>query len=157
MTRREFAIFGLFGGLTAMLTGCAIAMPFRYIQEDAKDCAGVRFVSVTEARIKPDAVSRDIFWRNVRAVEASLPAQKGLIGYSLRQQPLGDTVWTMTVWADEASVVAFVYGGRHDTANSEASNATASMRFVRFTRACALGPPDWDEALKALAENGRSY
>jgi hypothetical protein len=80
-----------------------------------------------------------------------------LIGYSVRLEPLGDTAWTMTLWADETALVKFIYGGRHAAAMSEANDATASMRFARFTRACDLGPPSWDEALQRLAQSGRSY
>jgi quinol monooxygenase YgiN len=114
-------------------------------------------VSVTEATVKPDAASRAIFWRNIRAIEQTLPSQAGLLTYSMRQELFGDTAWTVTVWADEASLVRFVYGGRHDTAMKEAKDATASMRFARFQRDCAMGPPNWDEALAKLAESGRSY
>lgn len=148
---------GLAAGLAAVLGGCAIATPFSSTDSGGLLCKGQAIVSVTEAVVKPDAASREVFWRNVWAVEQTLAAQSGLIGYSVRREPLGDTAWTMTLWADEVSLVSFMYGGRHKTAMSEANDATASMRFARFTRACDLGPPSWDEALAKLAEGGRAY
>lgn len=148
---------GLFLGLAAVLSGCAIARPFQTTQAGLGLCKGEAIVSVTEATVKSDAASREVFWRNIRAISDSLPSQPGLIGYSMRQEPLGNTAWTLTLWADEGALASFIYSGRHDTAMTEARDATASMKFARFRRACDLGPPSWDEALAKLAESARSY
>lgn len=153
----RIAKHGLAAGLAAILGGCAIATPFKSTEFGLGVCKGSAVVSVTEARVRPDAESRAVFWRNVWAVADSLPSQSGLIGYSVRREPLGDTAWTMTLWADEPSLLGFMYSGRHKTAMAEANGATASMRFARFTRDCTLGPPSWDEALARLAETGRAY
>jgi hypothetical protein len=70
---QRFAVWSLALGGLSILGGCAIATPFKSTEPGRAVCRGDAVVSVTEARVKPDAASREVFWRNVRAIESALP------------------------------------------------------------------------------------
>ncbi len=104
--------------LLAMLTGlagCSIATPFRYAGPTVTESAGSEnlIVSLTMTEYKPGWKSRRVFWRHVGQVEKSLSDRPGLVGYSLRRQIIGNRAWTMTVWKDESSLLAFIRSPAH--------------------------------------------
>lgn len=142
--------------------GCAAATPFKGPGYDRRE--GVTLVTdrplvvaLTEARLKPDRNDRQLFWREVRAVEASLANQPGLVGYSLRTRILGSDVWTMTIWTDEKSLDAFVRGDAHGRAISQSDRALELVRFARLRLGPAEVPLPWDRAIEILDEEGRPY
>lgn len=145
----------LAAGLSALLIGaCTMATPFR--GPGPASAEGVVTLAVTRATLGDDPALRARFWENVARVEASLAAQPGFLGFSKRTEILGDTAWTLTAWADRASLDAFVQGPAHRTAMREANAGLAGSRFVRYEAPAADWPPRWDEALARLSRDGRA-
>ena len=140
--------------LVALLGGCTIATPFRTVAEPAPETV---IVVITHAVTGEDRARNRVFWRQVREVQASLPRQPGLVGYSIRRQLLGREAWTQTVWRDEASVRAFVQGAVHRQAMGEGSSALVSMAFARAERAAGQAPLPWAEAEALLAREAGRY
>ena len=144
------------------LGGCVVASPFEgpgFSRSGALDDAleGPLIASVTYARIKDDGVSRRTFFANADAVEAALPQQPGFVGFSKRADLLGNEAWTLTVWRDRESLLAFVNGAVHRRAVQAAWDSFDDARFARLTIAAADMPLGWDRALAALESDGRAY
>lgn len=139
------------------LAGCSVATPFRFSAPDASASGDTVIVAITEARLGDDAAQRRAFWTHVERVEATLEGRPGFLGFSKRTEVFGDLSWTMTAWADEASLDAFVRSETHQTAIAEAYGGLEGARFVRFTMSRAALPPPWSEALERLDRSGRSY
>ena len=155
--RKALTLLSLFA-----LGSCATATPFRGPGYDAK--LGVTLpggepvvVAVTQATLGDDADDRAAFWDHVSRVEASLTDRPGFIGYSKRASVFGGEAWTMTVWADETSLTAFVRSDAHQAAIREAFGGLADARFARFAIAREDVPVSWDEALVRLDEENRGY
>ncbi len=154
----------LFGLLLALisLSGCAISTPFRGPgYDEAEGVAAGRpetvVVVLTEARLRDDRAGSAAFWDNVSKVEDSLAEQPGFIGYSLRRELLGDRAWTMTVWADETSIAAFVQSPSHQTAIEEGLGALEATGFARIEVRREEVPLDWERAEEILAASDRRY
>ncbi len=103
--RLRLAVAAAFAGA---LAGCAIATPYKTTDSGAalpKDAPTV--VAVTLAVVSDDRAARKVFWENVWRIERALPEQPGLLGYSLRQELLGNKAWTMTAWRSEEDLRRF--------------------------------------------------
>ncbi len=127
----------------------AIATPFKKIRPPE---AGVLqeklLLSVSCATLHRD--KRAAFDEHTMRVYRSLPAQAGLVGYSIRREVFGTRVWTMTVWKDQASLMGFVMSPAHKTAISVAKNAIISMDFKRFELSRSELPLRWPAVLEML-------
>lgn len=156
---RRRALGALFGLTLALptLAGCAIATPFRTSETASSEAGETAIVAITQAELGDDAQLRRAFWRNVDRVEASLARQPGFLGVSMRRRLLGDVAWTMTAWADEESLNAFVASAVHQRAIAEAFGGLAEAQFVRFEVARTDLPVDWSTALERLEAGGRGY
>ena len=157
VTRTALTFLSLFA-----LGGCATATPFRGPGYDPK--AGVTLpgaepviVAITQATLGDESDSRAVFWDHVSRVEASLGNRPGFVGYSKRAEVFGDEAWTMTVWADEASLTAFVRSDVHQAAIREVFGRLADARFARFAVEREDVPVSWDQALVRLDEENRGY
>ena len=144
------------------LGGCAAETPFRGPGYDAKRgvIGGVGdklVVSVTAAAVKDTPEARAVFWDYVDQVEASLPDRPGFVGYSKRRELFGNTAWTLTVWADSASLIAFIDSEPHRTAIRAASDSFDDARFARVTVDRSEVPVSWERALALLETSGRHY
>lgn len=144
------------------LNGCAVATGFKGPGYDrargvTAPGSGPVVVALTKAVLRPDGDARDRFRAQVRAIDAAMRDQPGLVGYALRMEPLGDTVWTMTVWRDEDSLRAFVRGDAHRTAVRTSMDAVETSVFARVPMDRAAVPPSWDQALAILDRDGYSY
>ncbi|MDJ0951410.1 MAG: hypothetical protein QNJ94_21065 [Alphaproteobacteria bacterium] len=145
-----------------VLGGCAISTPFRGPGYDPNkgvtlEGEGKVVVSLTEAVLRADGERRPVFWANVGRVEASLEGREGLVGYAMRRQLFGNQAWTMTVWADEASLIAFVESAAHQTAIREAGGALEAARFARVAIDREDIPISWERALELLDSGSRQY
>lgn len=137
--------------LAPLLAACTVATPFRPGPAgSAAGGEGTAIVALSHAVLH--AEGRDVFDAHLRKIVASLGDQPGLIGYSLRRQWLGNEVWTMTVWVDDASRERFVRGTRHRTAVAEAGGVLKSVRFRRFEHPAGEFPLTWDQALRRLEQ-----
>lgn len=158
---RPFKAFGVFLTLLS-LGGCAFSTPFRGPGYDASGGVAAEqpervLVVLTEAVLRDDRAGSGAFWDNVSKVRKSLEDQPGFIGYSIRRELLGDRAWTMTVWANEASVAAFVASPTHQTAIREGLGALKATGFARLEMKREEVPLNWDRAVEVLAESDRRY
>ncbi len=147
-----FKRFAALAAVATLVTGCTIATPFRQLQP-ADD--GTVVLVITHAVL--DNAKRAAFDEHTQRVVASLRAQPGLLGYSVRRQVLGNEVWTMTAWRDEAALSAFVRGPTHQAAISNGAPALQSVRFCRFTLPATDLPLTWSHAERLLEESGEGY
>lgn len=148
-------------GLTsalAMLAACAIATPYRATEAALSEPeTDMVIFAITEASLSADRNARAGFWEGVAAVREALPEMPGLLGYSLRQEPFGDRVWTMTSWDGEENLRNFVLSPVHQRAIEMGTAALDDVRFARVLRRADQPPLTWEEALAALETGRRGY
>ena len=140
-----------------LLSGCAFSTGFRDGQAAGLPAEAPVIVAVTEAKLVADLDAHAVFWSRSRDVVRSLAARPGLVGYSMRLEPLGTRVWTMTVWRDDESLAAFLADPTHRRAQSDGLPSLADGRFLRVRATRGQAPLAWDEALGRLAKDGRGY
>lgn len=144
----------LVGILAGVAAGCAISTPYQATTSQRVG-GGAAIVVITEATLSADRAARSAFWKGVRGVEKELPRQPGLIGYTLRQEPFGSRVWTMTTWSSEDDLRRFVSSPAHRLAIEAGEPAIADLRFARVVRERSAPPLTWSEAMDALAQGRR--
>lgn len=129
------------------LTGCRLATPFAgtgYSSEggvtlpDARDTA---WIAITHAELIAD--KRAKFDEYTDLVVSSLPDNDGYIGHSIRARILGNKVWTLTVWRDEAALNAFVRSPKHRKAMRLGLSGVARAQFLRMELPLDAVPPSW--------------
>lgn len=91
------------------------------------------------------------FFQAVLAVRGQLAAADGLIGYTLRARPLSRDYWTLSVWADEAALRAFMRTPPHVQIMSSLTPLMGTTKFVTWTISAADGRPTMAGALERLA------
>lgn len=144
--------------LAGLLGACSVATPFRKGPAGIGQAEqGTTVVVITEATLGGSSEQRSGFWTGVRSVQAVLPSQPGLIGYSLRQELLGNRVWTMTIWQSELDVRRFADTQTHRQAMQSGAAALINLRFARFQRDQRMAAPTWEEAMAALEVAGKKY
>ena len=144
--------------LAGLLGACSVATPFRKVAAGTGQAEqGTTVVVITEATLGGSSEQRSGFWTGVQSVQAVLPSQPGLIGYSLRQELLGNRVWTMTIWQSELDVRRFADTATHRQAMESGAEALINLRFARFQRDQRMPAPTWEEAMVALEVAGKKY
>lgn len=149
------------GLLSALSSGCAVAMPFkgpgyeRGVGVNVETPDGTVVVALTRGVL--DGARRGPFDRSTGDVAGGMNDVPGLVGFSFRRELLGDVVWTMSVWEDEASLRAFVRSPLHREAMREGRAATEEFLFHSFTVPAAEIPIPWSRAEALLAEEGAGY
>lgn len=144
------------------LSGCVLATPFQgpgYDRETgiAAKVQGPLVASVTYAKIRDDGDNRQVFFDYVERVEAILPQRKGFVGYSKRADFLGNEAWTLSVWKDKESLIAFLESDEHTHAVDKAMRTLEDGKFARLSVTPDELPVPWERALAALEANGRYY
>jgi quinol monooxygenase YgiN len=94
---------------------------------------------------------RDVipFLRMSGQVEKQLKQTQGVIRYGVRANPLRKQFWTLSVWADRASVNAFVHSGAHTAAVERFPDwAGEGAAFVGWNNSDSS--INWQEALERL-------
>jgi heme-degrading monooxygenase HmoA len=144
------------GGVAAVFgaASCELARPFSgpgYTKGRGVTLEGVGqtvMVGVTNAQV--DGATRGVFDEYTRRTIESLPSNPGFIGYSVRSRVLGNEVWTMTVWRDEAAMEQFVGSPVHRAAMREGLAPVTRARFLRFEVGTSEVPPRWEDVLRRL-------
>jgi len=114
-------------------------------------------VAITHVTVEADDDARRRFWAANALVADQIKAAPGLLTHSLRRQPFGDEGWTLSVWRDTDSLLAFKRSGAHQAALTGVYDAFADARFARLRMPAGEVPKTWDEALILLEANARQY
>ena len=89
-----------------------------------------------------------LFFRFTQGIQAQLATTPGVVGYSLRAQPLSKRFWTLSAWESEAALRAFVAEAPHSSSMRDLAPHMAPTRFTRWRLRGAELPPRWDDALR---------
>jgi len=84
------------------------------------------------------------------SVVRQLERTEGLLGYSLRAQPFARTFWTLSAWADEQFLAAFVREMPHSAVMAKLRPHMGATLFTTWTVPAASLPPSWDDAIERL-------
>lgn len=144
--------------LTTWLTGCAVGAPFRKtaLARDAgwpADRPVLVVLSATEHR----PGMRGEFFKDTKAVLATMADQPGLVGYAVRFELFGKKAWTMTAWQDEASLAAFVRSPAHREAVRRSGETSQNIRFASVEVPLAALPLSWADAKSRLQAAAPGY
>ncbi len=81
-------------------------------------------------------------------VEKQLIETQGLIGYSMGSKPWSKQFWTVSVWEDEAALMAFAFSGAHKDTMSRLYTDMGATKFARWKVLGADVPLAWEIALE---------
>ena len=91
------------------------------------------------------------FFRAVSAIRKQLVVADGLVGYTLRAQPLARRYWTLSVWTDDPMLQQFVRDSPHREVMGSIRPYMGATRFAQWEIAGSEGRPTWADALDRLA------
>lgn len=147
--------------LAASHTGCAVSTPFAGPGYRASTGLipklGGETVVVALTSAVLDGERRAAFDRATTEVADAMGTVEGLVGFSFRKELLGDRVWTLSAWEDEAALTNFVRSGLHRAAVRAGRPAAGEFRFYSFRVPADQIPLAWQRALELLVENGTGY
>lgn len=86
-----------------------------------------------------------VVWRQVRQ-------SPGLLGVSLRAEPLKRTFWTLSAWEDQKALAAFNRTDPHASSVMQLRKVMRNSVFTFWNTSRDRLPIDWDEATRRLAE-----
>lgn len=135
---------------SALLSGCQFAISTPLATPGGTVAAGSHVVVVTSATIRPE--SRRPFVRESRRLLAEMQGADGLLGASLRFEPFGNRVWTLTAWRTREQSGEFADSPGHRRARAAQGPALTSFRSVVREQPSQAWPPTWPSALSWLAE-----
>jgi hypothetical protein len=104
----------------------------------------ISYLPLTRFRVLPR------FIRFTREVQRQLRSARGLIGYSLDAQPLHKTFWTLSVWEDRQSMMAFVREVPHSRVMQALAPHMGRTQFASWTVREMDLPLDWVSAKARL-------
>ncbi|TDJ69370.1 MAG: DUF3291 domain-containing protein [Proteobacteria bacterium] len=81
-------------------------------------------------------------------VDAQLAGTPGLVRYSMGSKPWTKQFWTMSVWEDEAALMAFVFGGAHKDTVARLHTDMGATKFARWKVLGTDVPLTWEVALE---------
>lgn len=91
------------------------------------------------------------FVRLTVSVIRQLERTGGLVGYSLRAQPLARTFWTLSAWEDRDALGAFVRELPHRAVMGKLRPHMGATRFAGWTVPGTGLPVSWEDATARLA------
>lgn len=144
--------------LTTWLTGCAVGGPFRkttLAREGGLPPDQPILVVLSAVEHRPGM--RREFFKDTKAVLATMPEQPGLLGYAVRFELFGNKAWTMSAWQDEASMRAFVRSPAHRDAVCRSGRTAQNIRFASLEMPLRALPMGWSDARKLLDAEPRGY
>ena len=90
------------------------------------------------------------FLRLTTSVIWQLEHTDGLVGYSLRAQPLARTFWTLSAWTDAQALTAFVRETPHQGVMTRLRPHMGPTRFTTWTAPGSALPMPWNVAIGHL-------
>ncbi len=90
------------------------------------------------------------FVRGVSAIRKQLATADGLVGYTLRAEPLARDYWTQSVWQDEAALRQFMRTPPHAGLMTSLRPLMAPTKFATWAITAADGRPSMAGALDRL-------
>lgn len=149
--RNKPLLSAVFIALTTWLSGCALSVPFKRTKLASEgglptDTSVLVVVSSTEHR----PGMRGEFFKDTKAVLATMENQPGLLGYAVRFEIFGKRAWTMTAWKDEASLTTFVRSPAHREAVRRSGETAQNIRFASVEMPFGALPMSWKEARRRL-------
>jgi hypothetical protein len=84
------------------------------------------------------------------SVVRQLERTDGLVGYSLRAQPLARTFWTLSAWTDDDALAAFVREMPHVSVMAKLRPHMAATRFTSWHARGTELPISWADAVARL-------
>jgi quinol monooxygenase YgiN len=136
--------------MTAGRRRLAVSTPYPDVRSTAANPDETVVVVLTQGRI--DRKHRAEFDRQTGHVADSMAAQPGLLGYSIRREVFGNTVWTLTMWKTDEARVKFLASTPHRRAIMKSGVAVLDMQSWRADVAVDQLPTSWAEALAAFAD-----
>lgn len=135
----------------AAAAGCKFAISTPLQPAQTAPAVGPYVVIVTSASIRPEL--RAPFVRESRRLLAQMQTAEGLLGASLRVEPFGTRVWTMTAWRTREQARHFADSPAHRQARAAMGHALTSFRSVAREQMAAAWPPTRAKALSWLEED----
>jgi hypothetical protein len=84
------------------------------------------------------------------SVVRQLERTDGLVGYTLRAQPLARSFWTLSAWTDARALAAFVRELPHQGVMAKLRPHMGPTRFTTWTAPGSALPVPWDMAIERL-------
>jgi hypothetical protein len=84
------------------------------------------------------------------SVVRQLERSDGLVGYSLRAQPLAKTFWTLSAWTDQVALSRFAAEMPHRAVMTRLRRHMGVTRFETWTCGGSALPVAWEEAVERL-------
>lgn len=94
------------------------------------------------------------FLRMAMKVRKQVLASPGAVGVSLIAEPFAKTFWTLSAWADQASLDMFVASEPHLGVMRRFPPTMTGANFVTWVVSAETLPVAWDEAKRRLSEAG---
>lgn len=107
-------------------------------------------LSTTQALPRPEKLAE--FGQLAGAAGMAAAQTPGLVAISFASEPNCGFQRTLTIWRDEAAMMAFVVSPEHATAMNAASEVLLTGRTAHLTIDAAQVANAWDAALTAVAE-----
>ncbi|NRA47454.1 MAG: hypothetical protein HRU09_21100 [Oligoflexales bacterium] len=104
-------------------------------------------VAISNARLKRHLRSSflhtsDELYKNLNEVE-------GYVGGSMRLEPFGDQVWTLTIWTEKEAMDSFFRETHMATAFAQ-NDAIVKFRSTHFSMNSAKIPDTWEQAMEKI-------
>ncbi len=110
------------------------------------------FVSVTRLRLRSIRYLPEFIWRSQRAASQARKTP-GNLGVQLRKTA-GLTFWTLTLWKDSESMVAFRGASPHRDAMAKLRHWCDEAGYAHWRQDKDVMPA-WDEAVRHMRESGK--
>ena len=108
-------------------------------------------VATTAGWARPEPEHQEALGQASGAVSAAVFESPGLLGVSFGGSQACGTARTLSLWADEAALMAFVLGDAHRQAMPIVPRATLGWETTHWTEQ-STAPTTWQRAREALAE-----
>ena len=93
------------------------------------------------------------FFRAVFAVRKQLATADGLVGYTLRAEPLARGYWTLSIWESDTALREFMRTPPHVRVMTSLKPLMRPTKFVTWTIPASDGRPSLSDALQRLASS----
>jgi hypothetical protein len=93
-----------------------------------------------------------MFLRFTFQIQKQIAESPGAVGYSLWAQPLSRQFWTLSAWQDSRSLMEFVGQLPHGDVMKALTPYMAPTKFTEWKILGSAIPPNWDEAVRRLAQ-----